>query len=98
MTSSDIGTAQVEHLAKLARLSLNAAELQAVAQDMRQVLAHIDTLGQLDVSNVPDSAHGVSLEAQSRQDVVQMGLSLHKVMQNAPERLGDGFGVPKIIE
>lgn len=97
-TNSAISIAQIEHVAKLARLSLEPSELEAAAKDMQRILAHVDALGQLDVSVVPGSSHGVTLEPREREDVVAVGLPLDKAMQNAPERLGDGFGVPKIIE
>jgi aspartyl-tRNA(Asn)/glutamyl-tRNA(Gln) amidotransferase subunit C len=97
-TNSAITTEQIEHVAKLSRLRLTPSEIAAAATDMQRILAHVDKLAELDVSAVPGSAHGVSLEPRLRDDVVAAGLGLDKVMQNAPERLGDGFGVPKIIE
>jgi aspartyl-tRNA(Asn)/glutamyl-tRNA(Gln) amidotransferase subunit C len=33
-----------------------------------------------------------------REDVVQPSLSIDQALANAPERDGDGFSVPKIIE
>ena len=44
------------------------------------------------------SAHGVPMHAWMRDDVTAASLSVEDALANAPERLGDGFGVPKIIE
>lgn len=96
--NSSVSVQEVEHVAKLARLSLAPEALEAAARDMQRILAHVDMLAQLDVSVVPASAHGTTLEARTREDVARAGLGLDKAMRNAPERLGDGFGVPKIIE
>jgi aspartyl-tRNA(Asn)/glutamyl-tRNA(Gln) amidotransferase subunit C len=89
---------EVARVAKLARLRLAPEALQAAVVDMQRILHHVDMLAQLDVDAVPVSAHGVNLAPFRRPDEARPGLSIDSALANAPERLGDGFGVPKIIE
>ncbi len=65
---------------------------------MRNILAYVDSLAGLDLEAVAPTAHAVALPTLLREDVVQPGLALEAALRNAPERLGDGFGVPKIID
>ena len=95
---TEISFEVVERLAHLARLTLTDAEKQAAAHDMKRILRHVSILSAVDVDKVDASAHGVPMHAWMRDDVTAASLSVEDALANAPERLGDGFGVPKIIE
>lgn len=85
-------------VARLARLTVTDAEAEALTRDLAKILAYVHKLDELDVRDVEATSHAVELPTKLRPDEAAPGLSLEKAMQNAPERLGDGFGVPKIIE
>lgn len=88
----------IAKLARLARLVTSPAEDERLAGEMGNILAYMASINALDIEQVPRTAHAVDLPTKLRDDVVRPSLPIEKVMQNAPERLGDGFGVPKIIE
>lgn len=98
MKPEPISLEEVERVAKLARLTLTPDEGKRFAADMGAILGHVAKLKELSVTDVPPTAHAVDLPTLLRPDVVQPGLDIDGAMQNAPERIGDGFGVPKIIE
>lgn len=87
----------IDVLARLARLHLSDAEHEQFQKDIESIIGHIDQLQQINTEGVEPTFHGVKLEAVLRDDTTQESLPLNKVFANAPERLGDGFGVPKII-
>jgi aspartyl-tRNA(Asn)/glutamyl-tRNA(Gln) amidotransferase subunit C len=89
---------EVRHIAKLSRLTLTEAELGRMQQDLTGILGYIEKLDELDTKNVEPTSHAVELPTKLREDTVRKGLPVERALKNAPERLGDGFGVPKIIE
>jgi aspartyl-tRNA(Asn)/glutamyl-tRNA(Gln) amidotransferase subunit C len=89
---------EVRRVAKLARLTLTDAEAERLTGDMAKILTYVKKLDECDTTNVVATSHAVPLPVKLRQDDVASGLPIDKVFANAPERIGDGFGVPKIIE
>jgi aspartyl-tRNA(Asn)/glutamyl-tRNA(Gln) amidotransferase subunit C len=88
---------QVKNVAKLARLSLNDSELARFSTQLEGILEYVAKLRQLDTTNVPPMAHALPLHNVLRDDNVQPGLPLDKVLQNAPDTDGPFFKVPKVI-
>ena len=97
MAEKIISTDEVRHVAKLARLHLSSAEIDKFTQQLGTILDYVNKIAQLDVSDVGATAQTLPVHNVLRDDVVEPGLPLEKVMQNAPLREGDFFAVPKII-
>ena len=57
----------------------------------------MEELNELDTSNVPPTVHAVELTNVWREDVPQPSLDHEKALQNAPERDGRYFKVPKLM-
>lgn len=93
-----IDASEVREIAALARLALSEAEVARLSRDIAALLDYVAKLDALDVEDVPPSAHGVELPTKLREDTPEPGWPESKVFANAPERIGDGFGVPKIID
>ena len=89
---------RVRHIALLARLELSAEEEEAFASQLDHILTHFEKLQQLDTSKVEPLAHIVEMETPFRDDVVRNHPDVPTLLANAPERDGDFFKVPKIIE
>ena len=89
---------EVQRIATLARLRLSEAQTQNMAHDLASILDYVHRLSTIDTRHIEATSHAVALPTKFRDDVVQPGLSAEQTLNNAPERLGDGFGVPKIIE
>ena len=85
-------------IAKLARLAVSDAEAYALSRDLASILTYVEKLSALDVTQVPATTHAVELATLLRADEPAPSLSTDLALRDAPERLGDGFGVPKIIE
>ena len=88
----------VRHIAKLARLQLDEQELALYTDQLGRILGFFDQLAQIDTEGVPVTAHPLPVTNAFRDDVVRPSLPLEKVLANAPQREGDAFRVPKILE
>jgi aspartyl-tRNA(Asn)/glutamyl-tRNA(Gln) amidotransferase subunit C len=88
----------VEHVARLARLALDDAEKTRMAEQLGRILAYVDKLRQLDVDGVEPTSHAVPMINVMRDDEVEPSLERERMMANAPERVGEFFRVPRIIE
>ena len=94
----EITKQEVEKVAKLARLEITQAEKEAFAKQLSQILTHVEKLKQYDTKGIEPTATVLGQMNVFRDDVVRPSLPVDKALANAPERQGDGFSVPKIIE
>ena len=88
----------VENVAKLARLQLTPEELDRYGKQLGAILDYIAKLEKLDVANLEPLAHAVDTANVFRADEPRPSLTRDAALQNAPEKTGDFFIVPKIIE
>lgn len=88
----------VEKVAKLARLEVSPAEKEAFANQLSQILTHVETLKQYDTKGIEPTATVLGQVNVFRDDVVRPSLPVEKALANAPDREANGFSVPKIIE
>jgi aspartyl-tRNA(Asn)/glutamyl-tRNA(Gln) amidotransferase subunit C len=88
----------VEHVARLARLALTDAELEKMREQLNGILAYIEKLNVLPTEGVEPTAHAVPLVNVMRDDEPGPCLPRDEALANAPERAGEFFRVPRIIE
>lgn len=93
-----ITRAQVEHVARLARLALSEQELDALTGDMDAILGYVDKLNELDTDHIVPTAHAVPMENAFRDDAARPSIGTEKALQNAPQDSDGCFLVPKVIE
>ncbi|MEK7385043.1 MAG: Asp-tRNA(Asn)/Glu-tRNA(Gln) amidotransferase subunit GatC [candidate division NC10 bacterium] len=88
----------VEHVARLARLELSDAEIERMSEQLNAILGYIDKLRELDITNVEPTSHAVPLVNVMREDEVVPCVPTDAMLANAPDRVGELFRVPRIIE
>lgn len=88
----------VEHVARLARLALSDGEKARMREQLAKILQYIDKLKELDVEGVEPTSHAVPLVSVMRDDDGAPSLPREEMLANAPDRAGDLFRVPRIIE
>jgi len=88
----------VEHVARLARLALTDAEIERMREQLNGILAYIEKLNELDTSDVEPTSHAVPLVNVMRDDEAGPCLPREEALANAPDRAGEFFRVPRIIE
>lgn len=93
-----ISREEVLHVARLSRLHLTDEEVERMREQLDAILAYIDKLRELDVEGVEPTAHAVPLVNVMRDDALWPSLPQEQVLANAPDRAGEFFRVPRIIE
>ena len=93
-----ISIQEVDHVARLARLELSAAEKERMRSELDGILSYIDKLRALDTRDVEPTSHAVPVTNVMRDDVERPSLPQEEMLANAPDRHRDLFRVPKIIE
>lgn len=88
----------VEHVARLARLSLEPDELQTMTRQMDAMLGYVEKLNELDTTGIEPMAHAVPMSNAFRKDEVQPVIGIERALQNAPASGENCFKVPKVIE
>jgi len=91
-------TADVEYVARLARLELTPGEKELFAGQMGAILGYVEKLKGLDTDGIVPTSHAVPMENAFREDSVRPSIGVEKALANAPEREGTFFAVPKVIE
>ena len=99
---SDFTKDQVQAVAALANLELDAAEIELFARQLGDVLTHAEELKQIDTTGVSPTAYGVAQDSVDRPDEVRPSLPIADVLANAPDatqvpRGGGFFRVPRVI-
>jgi aspartyl-tRNA(Asn)/glutamyl-tRNA(Gln) amidotransferase subunit C len=93
-----ISRADVEHVARLARLELAPDEVERFAQELAVILEYADELAALELDHVEPTAHPLSLVNVLRPDEVGPTLDRDEVLAQAPSVEDGRFRVPRIID
>jgi len=93
-----LSSQQVRHVAHLARLALPPADEDRFARQLGDILGYVERLQSLDVTGVEPLSHAVPLTGAERPDTVHESLPRDVVLAAAPQRVGEGVAVPRIIE
>lgn len=88
----------IAHLAHLAQVRLTAAESQALAAEIARSVENLARLTHLDLTAVAPYLTPRMAGTALRDDVVEEGLDLEAALDMAPDRAGDYFKVPQILE
>jgi aspartyl-tRNA(Asn)/glutamyl-tRNA(Gln) amidotransferase subunit C len=94
---ANLTRADVEHVAHLARLGLDEAELSRLEGQLNHILDQYAILTTLDTEHIPPTAQTIELANILRDDVVKASLDVDEALANAPERSGGHFVVPAIL-
>jgi aspartyl-tRNA(Asn)/glutamyl-tRNA(Gln) amidotransferase subunit C len=93
----DISKEVVKYIAHLARIELKDQELQTLTHQLLDILAYMEKLKKLDVSNISPTSHVLTLSNVYRQDKQAPSLPVSSVLANAPKKRETSFSVPKVI-
>jgi aspartyl-tRNA(Asn)/glutamyl-tRNA(Gln) amidotransferase subunit C len=91
-------SAEVEHIAELARLSLTEQEKNLFQDQLSAILDYAAVLQGIDTSAVPPTATVLPLRNIMRDDVVAPSLPTEDVLANAPAAEVGYFKVKAILE
>ena len=93
-----VDASTVRHIAKLARIAVSDAEVEALAPELSGILGWIEQLSEVDVAGVAPMTAVIPNELRLRDDVVTDGNRRDEILANAPVAEHGFFAVPKVIE
>lgn len=88
---------EVAHLANLARIDLDDAELDHLAPQLSVILDSVASISGVAGDDVPPTSHALPLTNVYRDDVVTPGLSAEEALSGAPATEQQRFSVPRIL-
>jgi aspartyl-tRNA(Asn)/glutamyl-tRNA(Gln) amidotransferase subunit C len=92
-----LSRAQVEKVSLLARLRLTGDELDRMTAQLGQIVDYVQTLAEVDTSQVEPMAHAVERTNVFRDDVVAASLDREQALANAPHHDGQFYLVPAVL-
>lgn len=96
--SDDVITREdVAHLATLARIDLDDAELDHLAPQLSVILESVRSISEVAADDVPPTSHALPLTNVFRDDVALPGLTAQQALSGAPQVEGQRFAVPRIL-
>jgi aspartyl-tRNA(Asn)/glutamyl-tRNA(Gln) amidotransferase subunit C len=93
-----LDTATVRRIASLARIRLEEEEVGRMQAELNGILGWIEQLQAVDTTGIEPMAGGGAVSLRMREDAVTDGGIPEQVLANAPDRMGEYFGVPKVVE
>jgi aspartyl-tRNA(Asn)/glutamyl-tRNA(Gln) amidotransferase subunit C len=95
---SEISAEQVAHLANLARIDLSPHEIASLTRELGQIVEAVAKVTEVAGPQVPATSHPIPLTNVFREDVLAPCLTVEQALSGAPDRDGDYFRVPAILE
>jgi aspartyl-tRNA(Asn)/glutamyl-tRNA(Gln) amidotransferase subunit C len=93
-----ISRVDVAHLARLARITLDDHELDALAGQLEVILGAVSRVQEVVADDIPPTSHAVPLTNVLRPDVPAPSLSAAEALAAAPAAEADRFRVPRILD
>jgi len=87
----------IQHISKLARISLTEQESTQFSEQLSTILKHFEEISELDTSQVLPLVTASEIAFHWREDQVHQEVSPTKLVANAPEKSGKLFKVPPVV-
>ena len=94
----EIDDATVHKIARLARIKVEDAEAKTLKGELTGILDWVEQLEEVDTDGVEPMTCVTEMQMHMRTDEVTDGGYAEEVVRNAPERAGNFFVVPKVVE
>ena len=96
MADVELTADEVRHVAALARLGLDEAEVERLGRELTSILGHVNTIATLPIADVPPTKHSNPHGDALRHDAARPGVPRDEALRNAPDPTAEGFRVPPI--
>ncbi len=89
---------EVQWVAHLARLQLTETELETMTRQLSAIVAYVDQLKQVNTDGAEPMAHALAIHNVFRDDEAAPSLPVAEALANAPQRRGDFYRVPAVLD
>ena len=90
--------ATVRRIARLSRLHVEEADVGRLQGELNAILGWIEQLNEVDIDGIDPLTTGAQMALRLRADAVTDGGDPERVLSNAPERAGNFYTVPRVVE
>lgn len=98
MATKSLTKADVEHVAKLARLTLTASEIAKFQKQLSAIISYIDELSEVDTTSVEPTSQTTGLENVSRSDEIDIAAILNQdEALSGTEKVHNGYFVVSMV-
>ena len=98
MHSPSLTEEDVRHIARLAALRIDDDEVETMRSQLSDILAHFQTLAELDTEGVPPTGHTTDAHSVMRDDEDMPALDREQALANAPFVDGEFVRVRPVME
>ena len=88
----------IRWVAHLARLEFAETELEHFTGQFNEILKYVDQLRSVNTDGVEPLAHALPIHNVFRDDTITTSLTCDEALANAPDRRGEFYGVPAVLE
>jgi aspartyl-tRNA(Asn)/glutamyl-tRNA(Gln) amidotransferase subunit C len=88
----------VRKVAHLARLELSDAEVETMTRQLAAIVEYVDQLRQVPTDGVEPLAHALDVHNVFRADEPAPSLPVDEALANAPQRKGEFYRVPAVLD
>ncbi len=89
---------QVRWVAHLARLEISPEEVELFTEQLSRIVDYVNQLQQANTEGVEPLAHALPIDNVFRPDQASPSLPVDEALANAPDRRGDFYGVPAVLD
>jgi aspartyl-tRNA(Asn)/glutamyl-tRNA(Gln) amidotransferase subunit C len=90
--------ATIRRIASLSRIRVEEDQVESLQHELNSILGWIEQLNEVNVDGIEPLTGGAQMAMRMRDDVVTDGGYPEQVLSNAPDRNGEFFAVPKVVE
>ncbi len=98
MSEEILSVEDVRHIARLAALRIDDEEVQTMRRQLSDILAHFQTLAELDTEGVAPTGHTTDAHTVMREDDEMPAMDRNQTLANAPFVDGEFVRVRPVIE
>jgi aspartyl-tRNA(Asn)/glutamyl-tRNA(Gln) amidotransferase subunit C len=89
---------EVRWVAKLARLQLSDSDVDTMTKQLAAIVDYVTQLQQVNTEGVEPLSHALPVHNVFREDELRPSLPVDAALANAPDRRGDFYGVPAVLD
>ena len=87
----------VRKVAELARLKLPDQKITTFTEQIETILKYVGQLEKVDTHDIPETTRAIEVKNVTRDDFVDPISAREEILNQAPQREGDFYRVPKIL-
>lgn len=88
----------VTHVAELGRIEISDEKKEKFTTELSAIISHVEDIESAPTENIKPIAQITNLENVTRDDEVKEGLSITKILQNAPDKKDNFIKTKKVFE